>query len=270
MQICFLILLFILGACFGSFLCCQARRLHLREKHKSSSKLNPRSICLHCHRQLRWYDNIPVISWIVLRGKCRHCHKPIGLAEILSELGLGLAFLALGASFDFNSSDIFSYLIFVLTLSFTLMISFLAIYDGLYGELPSTIIWISISTAFAVLLLQTCHTLLSEPFSIDLLWKPFASVAVLGGLYLVLYLVSHGKWVGDGDWLLGTAIAIFLANPWRALITLFLTNLLACFVMLPAMKRNRHRKIHLGPFMVAAFVIVIALFYSKYDIISLW
>ena len=87
--------MFILGACFGSFLCCQARRLRLKEgKKPKSKKLPARSICLSCGYQLKWYDNLPIFSWLLLRGKCRKCRQKIGILEVLSELGLALAFLA--------------------------------------------------------------------------------------------------------------------------------------------------------------------------------
>ena len=68
METVFLVGLFILGACFGSFLCCQARRLRIKDKHgkKSVKKLGSRSVCLHCKAKLKWYDNIPIISWLIL------------------------------------------------------------------------------------------------------------------------------------------------------------------------------------------------------------
>ena len=93
-----------------------------------------------------------------------------------------------------------------------------------------------------------------------LLVDSMESVLVLGGIYLGLYLISHGAWVGDGDWLLGTAIGLALMSPWLSLVTLFLTNLIACiyaygvrFLLSPSTKIA---KIHLGPFMVAAFIVV--------------
>lgn len=251
----FLILLFIFGACFGSFLCCQARRLHLKET--GDQKPGHRSICLHCKRKLKWYDNIPVISWIVLKGKCRYCGKKIGLAEILSELGLGFTFALFGftASLSNDKLNLFlseaplSYILHFLIFLFILALAFLAIYDGLYGELPVPFLTISIILAIAI----NCFH-----FSIDGLADIVVSTLILGGLYLVLYLVSKGKWVGDGDWLLALAIGLVLKSPWLALITLFLSNLLALLVMLPVTK-GKNNKIPFGPFLVAAFYIVYSL-----------
>ena len=258
MEVTFFILLFLIGACLGSFLCCQARRLHLKATAKrGSKKLNPRSVCLHCHKQLKWYDNIPIISWLVLRGHCRYCKKPIGSAEIISELGTGLAFIALGTTINFSTADAFTWATFIAVLLLTLTLIFLAIYDGLYGELPLTCLIVAIAFAAIILILRIVITLSTASFTPTLIVDPLLSVLILSGLYLLLYLVSKGKWVGDGDWLLSLAIAIALASPWLALITLFLTNLLACLYALPTLKKSRSHQIHLGPFLVIAFIIVI-------------
>ena len=256
MQILFYILLFILGSCFGSFLCCQARRIHLKVAGKGK-KLGARSVCLQCNYQLKWYDNIPVLSWLFLRGKCRKCGKKIGLAEFLSELGLSLAFLALGTTINPTAANILQWSIFITTLILTTSLGFLAIYDGIYGELPTTYLTISIICAIIVLCLKEWLILSNSSFTPEIIFKPLASVAILGGVYLILYLISKGKWVGDGDWILGTALGIALADPWLALIALFIANVLACLVMAPVIKRRKNKKIYFGPFMVAAFIITL-------------
>ena len=96
-----------------------------------------------------------------------------------------------------------------------------------------------------------------SPLSYENFLAPILSVAILGGLYLVLYLVSKGKWVGDGDWLLGLAIGLALMSPWLALITLFLSNLLATIVIYPSTRKRKQKRIHFGPFMVIGFVIAL-------------
>ena len=249
MQIFFLILLFIIGSCAGSFLCCEARRMHIRSTTKGKDKLGSRSVCLDCKYQLKWYDNIPILSWLFLRGKCRKCGKKIGLAEILSELGMALAFLAIGTTININLATPLEWAVFLAILILTANLGFLAIYDGLYGELP--VLCLTISTICAIIVL-----ILKEWTSFSIV-APLASVAILGGLYFILYIISKGKWVGDGDWILGTALGLALANPWLALITLFLSNFLACIVMLPATKKTKTKKIYFGPFMVVAFVITV-------------
>lgn len=263
MQIAFLCIMFILGACAGSFLCCQARRLHLKASKKSAKKLPARSICLNCKTKLKWYDNIPIISWLILKGKCRKCSQKIGTAEILSELCCALAFflLALGATLNNLTLDSFlnqpTYTYIALTaFSFLILtLLFLAIYDGFYGELPALCLTISIICAIIIVTLKLWDIFSSFGFSWEAIINPLTAVLILGGLYLALYLISKGKWVGDGDWLLGIAIGLTLGKPFFALLVLFFSNLLACFVMLPQAK-GKGNKIPFGPFLVAAFIIV--------------
>ena len=253
MKVLFLVFLFVLGACIGSFLCCQARRLRLKEQKKKS--LGSRSVCLSCHHQLKWYDNLPIISWLSLKGKCRYCHKKIGIAELLSEFGLATAFCMIGATIDIATMMHLEWITFILILLFTAILAFLAIYDGLYGELPTRCLTYAIILAIIHLSLNTYLRISTTGFSSELIWQTLLSVAILGGIYLILYLVSKGRWVGDGDWLLGTAIGIVLANAWLALIALFLANFIACLIMYPATKSKKNHRIHFGPFLVIAFVI---------------
>lgn len=252
-----LILLFVFGACIGSFLCCQVRRLHLKSTHRK--RLGSRSVCLSCGQRLKWYDNLPIISWLILRGKCRNCHHRIGIAELLSELGTALAFLSIGINFNPMVAGPLDWCRFILLLIFVSTMCFLAIYDGLYGELPLLFLIIAIILSVVVLALKEINLISLVGFTPELITKPILSVLILGGLYLVLFLISKGRWVGDGDWLLGVAIGIILFEPWLALIELFLSNTIACFVMLPFVLKRRKTKIYFGPFLVVAMIIILAI-----------
>lgn len=264
----FLIFMFILGSAFGSFLCCQARRLRLKQKGNKKKPSNPhplgsRSVCLHCGYQLKWYDNLPILSWLLLKGKCRKCQKKIGLAEFLSELGLALAFVLIANNYDLvNLTTFFAWAEFIFALLLTIILGFLAIYDGLYGELPSLCLTLALICAIILATLRQWVSFSASGFSIEKLLPLIFSVLVLAGTYLILYLVSKGKWVGDGDWLLALTLALVLGHPWLALLTLFLANFLACLVMLPTMKLNKKSrktaKIYLGPFLVSAFIVVLS------------
>jgi leader peptidase (prepilin peptidase)/N-methyltransferase len=76
---------FLIGAMFGSFLnVCIARW------PAEQSIVSPRSRCPHCRNQLAWFENIPLVSWIALRGRCRCCDEPISIQYPLVELVVGL------------------------------------------------------------------------------------------------------------------------------------------------------------------------------------
>ncbi|HLV86545.1 MAG TPA: prepilin peptidase [Candidatus Sulfotelmatobacter sp.] len=78
---------FVLGLAFGSFLNVCVYRLPL-----GLSVVTPRSACPKCKRAIAFYDNIPVLSWLILRGRCRHCKTPITPRYLLVELLTGVMF----------------------------------------------------------------------------------------------------------------------------------------------------------------------------------
>ena len=85
----FLFSVFALGACLGSFLNVCIWRLPLGE-----SVVDAPSHCTTCGYDIRWYDNLPIISYIVLRGRCRNCHTHYSCRYLLVELLTGLLFVA--------------------------------------------------------------------------------------------------------------------------------------------------------------------------------
>jgi leader peptidase (prepilin peptidase) / N-methyltransferase len=86
--------MFALGLAFGSFLNVCIYRLP-----RNLSAVFPRSACPICHHQIAFYDNIPVLSWIVLRGRCRHCKTRISPRYLVIELLTGALFMACYAHF---------------------------------------------------------------------------------------------------------------------------------------------------------------------------
>jgi len=81
--------IFVLGLAFGSFLNVCIYRLPL-----GLSVITPRSACPKCKQGIAFYDNLPVLSWLILRGRCRNCQTKISLRYLLIELLTGILFLA--------------------------------------------------------------------------------------------------------------------------------------------------------------------------------
>lgn len=84
----FLIFAFIIAICIGSFLNVVILRAFTRE-----SIVLPPSKCPKCHEQIKWYDNMPILSFLLLRGKCRSCKEPISFQYPIVELVTGLSFI---------------------------------------------------------------------------------------------------------------------------------------------------------------------------------
>jgi len=86
---------FLFGLCVGSFLNVCAWRIP-----RGESIVSPPSKCPKCDRPIRWYENIPLLSWLALRGRCRGCREPISIRYFLIELATGLLFAAVYVKID--------------------------------------------------------------------------------------------------------------------------------------------------------------------------
>ena len=78
----------VVGCCVGSFLSVCAYRVP-----RGLSVLRPRSRCPGCLTAIRAYDNVPVVSWLILRGACQHCGRAISPQYLIFELAMGLSFV---------------------------------------------------------------------------------------------------------------------------------------------------------------------------------
>lgn len=130
--------------CWGSFLNVLAYRLI-----KNQSIVTPRSSCPHCRSLICWYDNIPVISWLLLRGTCRTCRQPISLLypciEILTTIILSLLYLYVPLHYFFAYFIFFSALLVTIRSDIetmlisqwvTLFLAPLGLFFSAYGLLP--------------------------------------------------------------------------------------------------------------------------------------
>lgn len=268
-EVVVLIILFIIGAILGSFACCQAWRLHLKETgEKNPSK---RSVCMSCGKKLSVKENIPIVSWLAQRGKCRHCKAKIGKSEILSEISLGLALVALGACFYPHTISVFTTgnaydmvaliaSMLLLIISITLM-WILMVYDAKWQKLPVPILTILITCAIIYTILQLVGVILvatSAQDVISYLINLLLSAIILAGIYFCLSVFSKEKLVGSGDWMLALPIALMLGNWWLALVALFISNLLGSIFGAVLKIKKGTKMIPFGPFLIIAFVAVFA------------
>jgi len=227
-----------------------------------------RSYCPHCKIKIAWYDNIPLISFILLRFQCRKCKQKISWQYPLVEAFTGIVFALIGWKF-FKVSD---FATFLPTFYYLGIVSFLIaifVYDWLYMEIPSLVLWVGGIWALA-------FNIYFDVLNSDNIFSIFQSGVFSGILAAViafafffsLVYFSKEKWMGMGDALLVIFIGIFLGWP-QILLALFLAfNLGAIFsiLLLIFKKKGLKTKIPFGPFLVLGSMLTI-LFYG---IITEW
>lgn len=240
---------------------------HLRPL--TAAKLqHDRSRCLNCHHELAWYDLLPLVSWLSTSGKCRYCGKPIGNFEPLIEIGtatlfaLAYHYLVIGAP---GLMALFWLIILVLLVILTA-------YDRKWFLLPDVIMFPLIALAAV----YAGYTVIINENPLQVVVNALLSVAILSGVYLVLWLASKGRLIGFGDIKLGLALGLLLLD-WRlALLALFAANLIGTLIILPGLitrRLSRQSQVPFGPFLVLGFFI--ALFWGEaiinsYNIASIW
>ncbi len=226
----------VLGLCVGSFLNVVIYRLPLK---MSLSK--PSSHCTTCDYVLRWYDNIPVISYIMLGGKCRSCKERISPRYMLVELANGILWLLCVILF-WKQSPVYA----VLTaLAITVMICIFFI------DLEHLIIFNRFSIALALLGVGCIFT---DPYTV---WYDHLIGALAGALlFLLIYfgaiLVLKKEGMGFGDVKLAAAGGLLLGWQ-RFIFAIIVASVTASIVLLIIRIKNKHekgREYPFGPFIV--------------------
>ncbi len=189
------ILLFLIGLPVGSLINVITIRTYY-----GRSFVTGRSKCDTCKRVILWYDNIPIISFIILKGKCRFCKTPISFYYPCVELSTGILFLVTGIfveRLDPNLMGLVRNLFFVsiLIIIFVMDIKWYVILDKII--IPAIVI------SFLLNWLNQVHT-----------FKSLLLAALIGGLFFYIqWFVSRGLWLGAGDIRMGILMGVMLGYP---------------------------------------------------------
>lgn len=213
-----------------------------------------RSVCLHCGYALRWYDLIPLVSWLSLGGKCRDCRRPIGVFEPLIELGTAAFFVASYALWPVELTTVTALIAFISWLVAGVGLVILFAYDARWFLLPDAINY----TVAAVALVGVVATAIGSPDPVSVLLNAAGGVAVLSGIYLLIYVISKGRWIGFGDVKLGIGLGLLVADWQLALVALFLANLVGCLFVIPLMvvgKLKRTSYVPFGPLLIVGTIL---------------
>lgn len=196
---------FILGLAIGSFLNVLIERLPKEESILGRSK------CPKCDSKLNWQDLLPVFSFFILKGRCRNCGHKISIYYPIVEVATALLFLVI------LKMSLGWFMFFLIPILIVLFFS-----DIKYFILPDKII-LSGAIGFLIFLIINNLDISTRYFGgaagvCALSNCSFQSIllgsAFLGGLFLLMHLISSGKWVGFGDVKLGFFLGAFSGFYW--------------------------------------------------------
>lgn len=246
------IIIFILGLVFGSFANVVIYRLP-----KGKSIVTPGSQCPSCGKNILWYDNIPLLSYLLLKGRCRFCKAKISYRYFVVELITGLLFLFLYLKFRFTI-NLLIYIFFTFCL---LIMGFIDIDTYLISDvivLPGIVIGFLLSIFFPQM-----HYDMARIGSVL-----YSFTGILVGCGILIFLAMIGKLLfkkdamGGGDIKLLAMIGAFLG--WKCVfITIFFASLLGTLISLTLIglkKKRMEDYVPFGPYL--GLGAIISLFYK--------
>jgi len=245
-----LIFIFIFGLIIGSFLNCLIYRLH------ENKSMMGRSFCPKCKKQIAWYDNIPILSFLFLNGKCRYCKQKISWQYPLVEFITGILFVI---AFIIEFSVFQNQNILMLFRSWFIISVMIVIF--IYDLKWYLILDIITLPASLILLIWNLY--------LGMNWQNMLISVIIGiGFFLSQFLISRGKWIGGGDIRLGMLMGLSLGWPMIlvAIILAYFIGSVIGILLILFKKKKFGSKIPLGIFLSTATVIT--LFWG--DIILDW
>lgn len=244
----------VMGLLIGSFLTVVVDRVP-----RGASIVAPPSACGACGNRLTAPDLVPVFSWLVLRGKCRHCGAKIGIEPIVVELANATLFVLFGLEFGVDA---------VLPAYCILAASLVALVwiDLREFRLPREITY----TAFVLgsIALVVAALVNDEP---ERIWQAYLGAGIALAIMGAIYLASRGG-MGEGDVRLAPLLGLYLGylNPAIVPVGLFLGFALGAVVgvaMMAMGKGGRKTALPFGPFLAAGTVIAVFAGQSIVDVI---
>ncbi len=219
-----------------------------------------RSFCPNCKKELAWQDLLPVFSFIFLRGKCRYCRKKISWQYPLTEIATGIIFMLV---FRIFFSQIFLQSVDYLNLAYywaiTAFLIIIFIYDLKHYIIPDKVIYLAIIVSVVWRAVSLFFDLYTEHEILEIACAALVSAA----FFLLIVLLSHGKWMGAGDIKLAFLMGLVLGWPGVlvALSVAFYSGAVVGLGLMALGKKKLKSEIPFAPFLVAGTFI--ALFWGN-------
>lgn len=240
---------FIFGLAAGSFLNCLIYRLEIGDKFPTG-----RSYCPRCKHILSWQDLIPLLSFFLLKGKCRYCHQKISRQYPLVEFAAGTIFVLISSLMTISNLSTGVYLLLI---SCFLIVIF--VYDLKHYIIPDKIIYSAIITSFIYNIYYSLFIIRNSELIIQSLLAAIGASA----LFLFIFLASRGEWLGFGDVKLAFFMGLLLGWP-NVLVAMFLGFMIGAIIGLGLIilgRKTLKSEVPFGPFLVSGTFI--ALFFGE-------
>jgi prepilin signal peptidase PulO-like enzyme (type II secretory pathway) len=255
-----LILFFIFGTIVGSFLNVVIYRF------KTGKKItHGRSICMTCGRKLRWYELIPIFSFLIQGGRCRRCRSRISLQYFFVEIGTGLLFTLVAYKFlpYFYFSFWSSFSLIILHLIVFCLLVLILVYDLRHKIIPNEFVYPFIIISFVSLFINLFPV---GPTFIWPSWIDLLSGPILALPFVLLWAFSKGRLMGlgDGKLILGIGWFLGLSSGLFSLILGFWVGAFTSIIMMVFSKKllgfkkrriDMKTEVPLAPFLIISLVV---------------
>ena len=249
MEILICIILFLLGICLGSFYACIGYRIP-----NKISTIKPNSFCPNCNEPLKWYMNIPLFSYIYLKGKCAYCNEKISIFYFLTELLTGI-FFTLSYIYFSLSLEFFISLILISALNITIVT------DLRYYYISDRVIIISIIAELIVYLFYINYK--------DIIYFIASALTMFLLMLGIKYIgdkVFKRESLGGGDVKLMLLVGLTLGII-DGITSLLISSTLGLIFSIILIKKNEEKIIPFGPFLLIGTIIMFLLSYNGINIV---
>ncbi len=220
-----------------------------------------RSACDFCGHKLAWYDNIPLLSFVFLKGRCRYCRKKIHPSHILMEVLTGVLFVwwFWGGFIILNIFRLvhqpFRFVQPLFWLLVAVLLLVIVVYDLRYLLIPDWTLWLLLSLT----LFYRVMLVLGGVMQVEDLVKSLVAAALAAGFLSFLWLITLGKGMGLGD--VKLIIPLSLLVSWRlvllALVGAFIVGAVSSLALLFFGRLKWQKPVPFGPYLVVGFLTVL-------------